>query len=164
MQTVPRHKAWHALQVYTIRFLPLPLRVKERLVWLLSPRYRLGVHAVVTDAAGRVLTLHSSYSGRWQLPGGTVDFGESFDTAMRREGFEELGLAFAALERVGTCSDATGRQLHAIYRAVLMPGSIQLSVEHRRWRFQQASKLSPFYRAIVCQALDPTGGEVRLPG
>lgn len=159
----PRGRPWHAIQVYVARWFPLPLSLKERVIWLLSPRYRLGVHAVVTDSAGRVLTLRSAYSGRWQLPGGTVDYGEDFDAAMRRDGIEELGIEFAAVERVGTYCDDTGRQLHAVYRATLAPGSIRLSVEHHCWRYQPASSLTPLYRAIVAQALEPLRRELRLP-
>lgn len=163
-QAALQMRLWHALQVYLARILPLPLAVKERLIWWVSPRYRLGVHAVILDECGRVLTLRSTYSGRWQLPGGTVDYGEDFDGAIRREAFEELGLGFATLQRIGTYRDGTGRQVHAIYRATLAPGAIRLSVEHRRWRYNPPHRLTPFYRAVVAQALHSCAGELRLPG
>jgi len=158
-----RTPLWHAFQVYLARIFPLPLALKERLIWWLSPRYRLGVHAVVLDECGRALTLLSTYSGCWQLPGGTVDYGEDFDGAIRREAFEELGLEFATMERIGTYRDGTGCQVHAIYRATLAPGTIRLSVEHRRWRYNPPHRLTPFYRAIVAQAISPKAG-LRLPG
>lgn len=159
--TALRAQRWHTLQVYLARVVPLPLVLKERLIWWLSPRYRLGVHAVVLDECGRVLTLLSTYSGRWQLPGGTVDYGEDFDAAARREAFEELGLEFAAIERIGTYRDGTGKQVHAIYRAALAPGTIRLSVEHRRWRYTAPHRLTPFYRAIVAQAIRPRAAKPR---
>jgi len=49
--------------------------------------------------AGRVLAARRSYpastAGRWELPGGKVDAGETSDEAARREIAEELGCGIA---------------------------------------------------------------------
>ncbi|CAB1128747.1 NUDIX hydrolase [Candidatus Hydrogenisulfobacillus filiaventi] len=56
---------------------------------------RLGVAAVVRDPAGRVLVVqraHAPQQGRWALPGGHVEWGETLADACRREVAEECGI------------------------------------------------------------------------
>lgn len=143
------HSLVRLSQILLIRYTPLSKRAKERILWTLSPRYRLGVHAVILDNTGRALSLLSSYSNEWQLPGGTVDYGEDLDTAMRREAREELGVEPLSLQRVAFCTDDTGKQLHAVYLVTIDPAHIHLSIEHTRWRYQSSVAFPPFYGAIV---------------
>ncbi len=52
----------------------------------------LGVRAVVTDQAGRVLLVKHTYLPGWWLPGGGVDRSETTHAAVVRELLEEAGL------------------------------------------------------------------------
>jgi 8-oxo-dGTP pyrophosphatase MutT (NUDIX family) len=139
----------HAAQIAVLRWVPLPLPLKERVIWSLSPRYRLGVHVVIRDGYGRVLAVRSAYSRQWQLPGGTVDYGESFDHAIRREVREELGVEVPALRRVTTGRERSHRDLHAIYAAAPPRQSIRLSVEHTEWRYLAVDRLPAPYRQFA---------------
>jgi 8-oxo-dGTP diphosphatase len=61
-----------------------------------SRTQRLGAYAVVVDADRMLLTRISPIGyppGAWTLPGGGVDHGESPHAAVRRELYEEAGLA-----------------------------------------------------------------------
>lgn len=58
-----------------------------------TPRKRLIAHALVTDAAGRVLLCETSFKDDWELPGGIVEPFESPATAAAREMVEEMGWA-----------------------------------------------------------------------
>ena len=62
------------------------------------------VGAVVHDDAGRLLLIrrgHDPHRGRWSLPGGRVEAGESAEQAVEREVLEETGLAVRAADPVG---------------------------------------------------------------
>src|SRR5581483_2863395 len=150
------------LRIVVLRRTPLSWRTKRWLIWALSPRYALGVHVTIADAGGRVLALRSAYSRLWQLPGGGVGYGESLESAMRREAREELGLELRALRLVALQRDASGRGLHALFRAELGPGAIRLSEEHTAWRYRPIAALPPFYRRCAANALDADRGE-RVP-
>jgi ADP-ribose pyrophosphatase YjhB (NUDIX family) len=56
---------------------------------------QIGVGAVVLEGASRVLLIRRGQPpalGLWSLPGGRQEFGESLQTACRREVFEETGV------------------------------------------------------------------------
>jgi 8-oxo-dGTP diphosphatase len=62
------------------------------------------VGAVVHDAAGRLLLVQRGrdpHRGRWSLPGGRVEAGESPSQAVEREVLEETGLVVRAGAPVG---------------------------------------------------------------
>jgi 8-oxo-dGTP diphosphatase len=76
---------------------------------------RVGVGAVVLDA-GRVLLVRRGkppLMGKWSLPGGLVELGETTREAVRREIAEECGLAIRVGEVAGILDrvvrDAEGR-------------------------------------------------------
>jgi 8-oxo-dGTP pyrophosphatase MutT (NUDIX family) len=56
------------------------------------PRKRMGAGALLTDDQGRVLLVEPTYKDHWEVPGGSVEAGESPAAAAVRELEEELGL------------------------------------------------------------------------
>jgi 8-oxo-dGTP diphosphatase len=68
----------------------------------------LATDCVAIDAKGRVLLIrrgHPPFKGRYALPGGFVDVGESVEDACRRELMEETGIKVRRLELIGVYSD-----------------------------------------------------------
>lgn len=62
------------------------------------------VGGIITDPAGRLLLVrraHDPEAGRWSLPGGKVEPGESVRAATAREVAEETGLEVVVGEEVG---------------------------------------------------------------
>jgi 8-oxo-dGTP diphosphatase len=66
------------------------------------------VDCVVFDDRDRVLLIrrrHPPFAGRFSLPGGFVEYGETTEAAARRELAEETGLTAKELRLVGVYSD-----------------------------------------------------------
>jgi 8-oxo-dGTP diphosphatase len=59
------------------------------------PRKRMGAGVLLTGGDGRVLLVEPTYKPYWEVPGGSVEAGESPHAAAVRELEEELGLALA---------------------------------------------------------------------
>jgi ADP-ribose pyrophosphatase YjhB (NUDIX family) len=65
---------------------------------------RVGVAAFVQDEAGRILVTRRADNGRWCLPGGHVDHGETVAEACARETLEETGLVVEIGQLIGVYS------------------------------------------------------------
>ncbi|NHA68508.1 NUDIX hydrolase [Phycicoccus flavus] len=89
-----------------------------------TPRQRVAAYAVVVDAGRLLLTRLSTRTdapGRWTLPGGGLDPGESAEAAVVREVREETGQDVADLRFVGVMtahwvgrSDRGAEDYHAV--------------------------------------------------
>lgn len=60
--------------------------------------YRISVKALVTDNTGTKFLLTQENSGKWDLPGGGLVWGELPHEGLKREVREELGLDISATE------------------------------------------------------------------
>ncbi len=54
--------------------------------------YRLSVKALIFDETRTKFLLAQEDNGKWELPGGGLDWGENFEEGIRREVKEEMGL------------------------------------------------------------------------
>jgi ADP-ribose pyrophosphatase YjhB (NUDIX family) len=64
----------------------------------------LTVDVIIETGGGIVLIERANPPPGWALPGGFVDYGESLETAARREAAEETGLAVTLIEQLHTYS------------------------------------------------------------
>ena len=103
-------------------------------------RQRIAVYGVCRDDDGRILLARASpaitLQGRWFLPGGGVDHGESPADTLRREMQEESGLTvtvgplFDVLSDVRTIPDGTNlHTVRIIYRVVSWSGTLRPEVD-----------------------------------
>jgi 8-oxo-dGTP diphosphatase len=102
------------------------------------------VAGAIVDDSGRLLAARRSspplVAGRWELPGGKVEAGETDVDALVRECREELGVDVAVRVRIGTdWSIGPGRVLH-VYTARLLAGTPQPLEDHDELRWLDAGR------------------------
>lgn len=66
---------------------------------------RTAACAVTFDAEGRILLHRRTDNGRWGLPGGAIEIGETADCAVVREVREKTGYLVEAIRIIGVYSD-----------------------------------------------------------
>jgi 8-oxo-dGTP diphosphatase len=102
----------------------------------LGKQLGLSVYGIIEDEAGRCLLLRrstkSSNPGKWELPGGKVEQGESFDEALYREIQEETSLQVSIQHVVGVAESDLPKvkAIHIIFKVQVESGQIQLDHEH----------------------------------
>lgn len=76
----------------------------------------IGIAAAATVPDGRWLLIRRADTGRWALPGGTLEWGETLRSALPRELEEEAGVTKATMGDVVGVFSAPGRDVrfHAV--------------------------------------------------
>jgi 8-oxo-dGTP diphosphatase len=119
--------------------------------------FTLSVKMVLRDPAGRCLLIKRSaasknHAGLWELPGGKVDPGETFDESVIREVSEETGLTVQLDGPVGSgSSDAKVKTIVYLFlEGHCADVNVRLSEEHDEFRWvtlpeliSMADKVSP---------------------
>lgn len=99
--------------------------------------YGLAVRVLLRDDSGKILIIKRSTDsktnpGKWELPGGKVDQGESFDQALLREVYEETNLKISLDHVVGVSEQNLHviRAVHIIMSGNIVSGELTISSEH----------------------------------
>jgi 8-oxo-dGTP diphosphatase len=103
-------------------------------------RPQVAVGAILTDSAGRVLLIQRGQPpalGRWSLPGGRVEFGETLAQALHRELEAETGLIaeLGALVEVFEYIDDAYHYVILDYRMVSPRGELRAGEDAGAARF-----------------------------
>ena len=111
--------------------------------------FGLAVKALVSDERGAILALRRSAASRqfplaWDLPGGNVEPGEAFDTALLREIREETGLHVELTGLAGSMEyeAPTARLAVLVLKARCTRDAIRLSPEHDRYVWLSPTRLA----------------------
>jgi len=107
--------------------IPLGLfRIGKEVLRHLLRRPVVGIAAAARTPDGRWLLVRRSDTGAWALPGGTLEWGETFRTALERELMEETGAPVHALGRLVGVYSGLGRdpRFHAV--TVVVEASVGL--------------------------------------
>lgn len=98
----------------------------------------LTVDVVITDEMERVLLMERGtepFRGRWVLPGGIVEPGETVEQAAVREAKEETGLELRLERLIGVYSDPgrdpRGAFVSVAFHATVIGGTLQRTEEAR---------------------------------
>lgn len=104
--------------------LPITPDMRNGLVWLLSPKFSIGVVGVVINDRREVLLLKHTYRGAraWGLLGGGLKPGESLQACLRREMQEETGLRIMVDRHLVTTALRTRKVVEVAYICRLLPG------------------------------------------
>jgi ADP-ribose pyrophosphatase YjhB (NUDIX family)/ubiquinone/menaquinone biosynthesis C-methylase UbiE len=109
-----------------------------------------GANAIVLNEAGEVLLIRRSDNGRWCLPGGHVDYGETVEGCAVREAYEETGIQVEVERLSGVYSkpyEAREGLTHASHYVILgfvcrpVGGEIRLSQESTDVRYFSPDRL-----------------------
>lgn len=102
----------------------------------------LSVRILLKNTQHRVLLVKRAKQsrtnpGRWELPGGKLDPGESFTDGLQREIREETGLEISIHHTLGAAEQELPeiRVIHLILTATAENLSIHLSDEHEEYRW-----------------------------
>ena len=95
----------------------------------------VGIVAAARTTDGRWLLVRRSDTGKWALPGGTLEWGETFRSAITREVFEETGAEVIKLGELLGVYSAPERdpRFHAVTLVVAAtvsePGKVGVNLE-----------------------------------
>jgi 8-oxo-dGTP diphosphatase len=129
----------------------------------------LTVDAIVLDGQGRLLLVERGrdpYKGRFALPGGFVEYGETVEDAAARELEEETGLKATVVELVGVYSDPDrdprGHTVTIVFRLQVEGGKLRAGDDAAKARFFPVNRLPPLafdHGRIVSDFLARKGGQ-----
>ncbi|MFA5414399.1 MAG: NUDIX domain-containing protein [Methanoregula sp.] len=129
----------------------------------------LSVRILLFNPEGQVLLLQRSKRsktnpGKWELPGGKIDPGEPFDTALAREMSEETGLTVRILHAAGTAEQQVPgwHVIHLVMTGEIVSGTIRVSDEHEEFRWVAPDRLAQMDLADWCT--DYAKQMARIPG
>jgi 8-oxo-dGTP pyrophosphatase MutT (NUDIX family) len=98
--------------------------------------------AAFVERDGEILLIQRSDNGKWSMPGGTMEFGESLTACVVRETLEETGIHIQCTGLVGVFTDPLHRveydngevrqQFAIVYRATYLFGELTMSPESPR--------------------------------
>jgi 8-oxo-dGTP pyrophosphatase MutT (NUDIX family) len=77
-----------------------------------KPMFLVGAGVIVSDNIGRILLIKRTDNGKWGLPGGSLELGETFEEAAAREVLEEAGIVVLKLRLFKVFS---GGKMHFVY-------------------------------------------------
>lgn len=98
--------------------------------------------AAFVERDNEILLIKRSDNGKWSMPGGTMEFGESLTACVVRETLEETGIHIQCTGLVGIFTDPLHRveydngevrqQFAIVYRATYLSGELTRSPESPR--------------------------------
>ncbi|MCA1055277.1 NUDIX hydrolase [Rossellomorea aquimaris] len=117
----------------------------------------VGCGAIIEDAEGRILLQRRADGGKWGIPGGLMEIGETFEESAIREVFEETNFSINQLQLFGLYS---GKNAFATYPNGDQVFSLQIIFFTRNFngilnRNQESIELDFFSREELPQQINP---------
>src|SRR6266542_2070251 len=137
----------------------LPERMQWWVMWLVTPKYTVGVTGIVFDDAGRVMLLRHTFRRRypWGLASGWVKRGEALDAALHREIAEETSLRVHVERLFRVRTDKFHRMVEVVYVCRYVEGTFRPSSEvtELRWCAPDAlpAGVHPHHHPLLMEAV-----------
>lgn len=112
--------------------------------WILRPRFRMAVSALVFDEKKRVLLFRHTYRKlEWGIPTGGLEYWEQPHDAVVREFFEESGLSIAVQRLLLADSSQHDRHVSLVYLCHIVGGEFKPSDEVCEMQYFDVKHLPP---------------------
>ena len=126
------------------------------------------VDVVIASDEGIVLIRRAAgpFEGRWALPGGFVEVGETVEAAAAREAAEETGLAVELARLVGVYSDPDrdprGHNVSVAFLARVVGGDLVAATDAAEVAVldPDSVQLAFYHRSIIADALGGTAAGI----
>jgi len=126
-----------------------------------SPRHSVSVAGIVFDDHGRALLIRRLDSRRWEPPGGVLELGEGIHDGLRREVWEETGLAVEPIVLSGVYKNMPHAVIALVFLCKITGGALAINGEVSDFRWVTESETSRLmteaYAVPVLDALHNEG-------
>lgn len=109
----------------------------------MKPQFTIGIFGIIFDEQKRVLLCHRHDYDLWNLPGGTMENGESPWDGLKREVKEETGLEVEISKLAGVYSKPDKNEIVFSFVCKNIGGEITLNDEADKIEFFEIDKLPP---------------------
>ncbi|MFD2443904.1 NUDIX hydrolase [Bacillus sp. CGMCC 1.16607] len=121
-------------------------------------RHKLAVAVLVVNQENKILLIKNFVRG-WEFPGGFVNFGESINSAAKREVFEESGIHIEVLKLLGLEQIVANSTCVIILKGKSISGKLTTSNESQEvgyFTFDEANKIMTheWFRQRLIRCMD----------
>ncbi|MFJ4651489.1 NUDIX hydrolase [Nocardia sp. NPDC088792] len=106
-----------------------------------TPKHSVSVAGVVVDDQNRVLVIRRDDNGHWEPPGGVLELNESIEEGVRREVFEETGVAIEVERLTGVYKNITHGIVALVFRCIAIHGDGHPTNEAREVRWMSTDEV-----------------------
>lgn len=129
------------------------------LIWLITPKFLVGVVGVVINQSKQILLLKHTYRHKypWGLPGGWLKRGEQPMQALQREIMEETGMTIEVVRPLIVEGDEDWPRVDLIFLCRIIDGEFSSSDEVYSAKFFNLSELPtilPSQKRIIQKAVN----------
>ncbi|PRX47568.1 ADP-ribose pyrophosphatase YjhB (NUDIX family) [Prauserella shujinwangii] len=120
-----------------------------------TPKHSVSVAGIVIDNQDRVLVIRRRDNGHWEMPGGVLELGESFEDGVRREVAEETGMTVEVERLTGVYKNITRGIVALVFRCRPGEQPIHPTDEAREVRWMTRDEITDAMDpAFAIRALD----------